>query len=94
MRILKVVNAAIVATKERRFIARNSKKQLLNPADQVYLNALTHISGEPSKKFSQQMRNWYKAYQADLARQQLVEDLSKPFQKKGKIATFIERILK
>ncbi len=94
MKIEKIVNAAICATKERRFVARNSKKPIIDNLDRDYYNILTKVSGTPAENPVQSIRNWYRAYQVNMQRENIIESLNKPFKTRGIIASIVDKIFK
>lgn len=94
MKIIKIMNAAIGATQERTYITKNARKQLDDRVEQIYYNKITQETGPSTHKPVQIAKSWYKAYKLNMERQNLVEELNKPFKTKGAIVSIIEKMFK
>lgn len=91
MRINKMINAAITATRDRRYITRASKKELTG-LDLKFYTSLKEHTGESVHNPIQVIKNWKRAYNKNLQTINLVEDLNKPFKKPSIIKQIFHRL--
>lgn len=94
MKIGHIVSAAICASKERKFVAQHAKKHLPEKMEQDYYDKLVEISGESTHNPVQIVKNWHKAYQANMERLKLVDSLNKPFKSSDTIVSAIKQLFK
>ena len=93
MKIQRTINAIIGATKDRRDISRSSKIKL-DPMEQRYYQRLENISGPSVHNPIKVVKSWYKAYNENVKRLKLIEDLNKPFKKPSIIKQIYHRLTK
>lgn len=91
MRIDRIINAAITATRDRRYITRAAKRKLTG-VELRYYTSLKEHTGESVHNPIKVIQNWYKAYDKNLKTIKLVEDLNKPFKKPSIINQIFHRI--
>lgn len=91
MKITKIMNAAISATKDRQVVTRGAKGKYTDAFDNIYYRNLEKESGPSTHNIKSIIRFWYKAYQANMDRLNLVDSLNAPFKKQHK--SFLDKIL-
>lgn len=95
MRIERIVNAAIGATLDRRDVTVLSKNlKNLSPRKQSSYEILREKSGPSVHNPVKVVKNWIRAYHANIERQKMIEQLNAPFKEQTvtkRIATKIAR---
>lgn len=88
-------NAACGATRDRYDIMKNAihPKKNLDPIEKKYLTNMQQISGTHTKNPIKAMVNWYKAFQHNTKRQEMIKTCNAPFQKPT-IFTYMKKGLK
>lgn len=93
MKIIKIMNAAIGATQERRFISHNAKKLLgMDNIDRRYYDSLVKTTGPSTHKPVQIAKSWYKAYQSNMQKLDMIERINAPFRSKGFVSKIFNRM--
>lgn len=91
MRIGRMINAAITATRDRRYITRASKKDLTG-VDLKFYTSLKEHTGESVHNPIQVIKNWKRAYNKNLQTINLIESLNAPFKKTSKLSRIFHRL--
>lgn len=86
-----IINAAIGATLDRRFISKASKAKL-DRVDLQYYKKLEQVSGPSVHNPVKVLRNWNLAFKDNLKRQRYIESMNVPFKQKSNISTGLNRI--
>ncbi len=92
MKLTKIINAAIYATKDRKFISQNAQRHLPDSIDQNYYNIMVKKTGAPTDNTMESMKSWYKAYKNHMERQNFVDSINNSFKRKNIISTIIDKI--
>ncbi len=91
-KVNRVINAAIGATMDRRFISKAAKGKI--PADEInYSKILVDISGPSANNFKDSCARWHKAYLSNLSRIKLIEEVNAPFKQDNSAIRFIKNII-
>ena len=77
------ITAAVNATKDRIYINRYSKGKIDEP--ELLYNSLVKKSGPPAKTIKTMFQSWLKAYQANIQRSKLIEDINNCFKANKKL---------
>lgn len=93
MRIERMINAAIGATKDRCYITRGAK-QKLEGIDLQYYKDLQKSTGASVHNPIKVIKNWYKAYNKNLEKLKIIEDLNRPFKKPTIINEIFHKLTK
>lgn len=93
MKIQRIINSAIFATQDRRFVNKASKVNL-DKVDSYLYESLKQTSGEPAKGFKESLVAWKKAYNSHMDRFELIDSLNKPFEKPSLISKIFSNKLK
>ena len=91
MRIQRTINAIIGATKDRRDIRRGAKHKL-EGVDLQFYNELKSTSGPSVHNPVKVAKSWYKAYNENIKKLKLIEELNKPFKKPSLINQIFHRL--
>ena len=90
MNIQRTINAIIGATQDRRNITRDSKRKL-DGIELRCFKTMESISGPSVHNPVKVVKSWYKAYNENIKRLKLIEDLNKPFKKPSLIRQIFHR---
>ena len=92
MKIMKVMNALIGATYDRRFISRNAKNLSMDNIDKRYYDSLVKKTGPSTHQPVQIVKSWYKAYQSNIKKLDMIEQINDSFTTKGFVSRIFNRI--
>lgn len=79
MHVMRTVNAAICATQDRRLISKAAKGKI-PPERKWFCQALERYSGPSVHAPNKVVKSWIKAYQHNIERIKMIEELNKPFE--------------
>lgn len=91
MRIGRMINAAIGATKDRYYVTRGARKNLTG-IDLRYYKSLKQETGASVHNPIKVIKNWQKAYHKNIAQLKILENLNKPFEHPSTISKIFHRL--
>jgi len=80
MKIQRMLNSAIEATRERRFISKAPNRNL-DRLDRMYLDRLVEISGPSVHSVNKIIKNWKRAYDYNMAKDEYITAMKNQFKK-------------
>lgn len=90
-KINRIINAAIGATLDRKMIYK-AAKGTLNSENIQYSKLLEDISGPKADTFMESVQRWKKAYNSNIERIKLIEELNAPFKKTSLVQNIINKL--
>lgn len=91
MQIMRTINAAIGATKDRKFISKAAKGKIA-PNEKHYCQLLMETSGPSVHAPNKVIKSWIKAYQENVQRIKNIEAINKPFEKHSTMSRIYHRL--
>lgn len=92
MKIVRIYNAVVNATVERRFISKTKNNKNINDIEKTYYKSLINVSGPSVHKPKKVINSWIKAYKHQIERQKMIEQANKPFKKQNLMSQIFNRL--